>query len=140
MVKEIRILPREHGKRYYLMKSIYERIRRKSFKRTVNRIVDGDTFIVKPDILGFYRIRLSGVDTPEIGSGEKAKKMTKFLEKKILGKTVKLTIVGYNPPKGQYPGRWVAEVFSGLFSQINVSDLVQKEMTKKSFKDKILRR
>ncbi len=119
------------------MKDIYERIRRKSFKRIVNYVIDGDTFAVEGGIEGFDRIRLSGVDTPELGSGEKAEEMKEFLKEKILGKQVKITIVGYNAPRGKFKGRWVAEVYSGFFIQLNISDSVQLRMTHRSIFDKI---
>jgi micrococcal nuclease len=87
-----------------------------NYKAFVNRVVDGDTIDVIID-LGFgvltkERIRLLGIDTPEIRTKdlvEKAEglKAKEFVENAILLEEV--TIVTYKDSKGKF-GRYLAEV------------------------------
>ena len=110
----------------------------KSYKRTVTRIIDGDTFEIGKAIDGIVRIRLSDVDTPEIG--EKGyEKMTDYLKKLVLGKKVKLVIKSKDPKKGKFQARWVCYVYYGLFYKKYLSEKVQKEMDRKPLWKKILK-
>jgi endonuclease YncB( thermonuclease family) len=109
----------------------------KSYKRTVTRIIDGDTFEIGKKIDGINRIRIADVDTPEIG--EKGyEKMTDYLKKLILGKKVKLVIKSKNPPKGKYQARWICYVYYGLLYKKTLSEKVQKEMDRKTLWKKII--
>lgn len=116
----------------------YDKIRRKTYKRKVTRCKDGDTFVIDPPIEGVDVIRLSGVDTPEMGTGIVADKMTKYLNKLVLNKKVKLTVTGYNSKRGYWPGRWVCEVSVGspLYAT-DVCDKVQKRLMRKSWRDRL---
>lgn len=85
------------------------------YKALVSNVVDGDTIDVNLD-LGFditvnTRLRLYGIDTPEIRTRdlvEKAegKKATALVEEKILGKEVVLKIY-----KADKYGRYLADVY-----------------------------
>jgi micrococcal nuclease len=78
----------------------------KSVRRTVKKVLDGDTFQVARKIGGSNIVRLSGVDAPEKGSrgGSKA---TNVLRGMVGGKTVTIR------PEGSSYGRVVGTVFSG---------------------------
>jgi micrococcal nuclease len=83
---------------------------------TVVHVVDGDTLDVDiPDGRNRYtRIRLLGIDTPEIG-GEQSSGMyygpqaAEFTEKLVLGKPATLYLDSPNPTRGKY-GRLLAYV------------------------------
>ena len=74
----------------------------------VKRVIDGDTIILNNG----EKVRLLGVDTPELHHPQKpvqcyAQEAKKFTEKQVLGKIVKLTFEG---PKKYHYGRtldWV---------------------------------
>ena len=79
----------------------------------MTRVIDGDTFVADID-LGFgvwlhkQRLRLYGVDTPEVRGKRKSEKgiMVKNYVKELLeGKSFEIISYG----KGKY-GRWVADV------------------------------
>ena len=59
----------------------------------ISRVIDGDTVVIKSDQGINYKVRLIGIDAPEIkqGYGEEA---TKYLSNLILGKS--LVIIGSN--------------------------------------------
>ena len=72
-------------------------------RRTVKKIIDGDTFVVNRKIGNTNRIRLAGVRAPEkYQSGGRT--ATDKLRKLIGGKTVTIT------PVGRSYGRIVAQV------------------------------
>lgn len=83
---------------------------------TVNNVVDGDTIDVAID-LGFsitqrQRVRLYGINTPELHSKDVMERRAalsakSFLEEQVSGKQVKLKSV---KPKDKY-GRYLAEVW-----------------------------
>ncbi|OQY21366.1 MAG: hypothetical protein B6I34_07475 [Anaerolineaceae bacterium 4572_32.1] len=83
------------------------------YQATVERVVDGDTIYVTVD-LGFFltsmmKLRLRGVDTPEIRGKERPEglKAKAFVQEKLpLGK--KIVINSYKI--GKY-GRYIADVF-----------------------------
>lgn len=76
---------------------------KKSVRRKVQKVIDGDTFTVKKKVAGSQYIRVAGVNAPE--KGQKGhKKATDSLKRKIQGKTVTLR------PKAKSYGRTVAEV------------------------------
>lgn len=88
-----------------------------SYKAFVTNVVDGDTVDVEVD-LGFkikhgMRVRVDGVDTPELRSSNSlertaAKYATAYVEKLILGQTVYLRTY---KPKGDKYGRFLAQIY-----------------------------
>ena len=83
-----------------------------TYKAHVNRVVDGDTFDVTIDlgfrITTFQRLRLTGVDPPEIRGPERPEglKVKAYVKRLIEGKEV--TIETFK--QGKF-GRYVAEVY-----------------------------
>tara|TARA_R110000796_G_scaffold51304_5_gene120927 strand:+ start:610 stop:942 length:333 start_codon:yes stop_codon:yes gene_type:complete len=85
------------------------------YKATVTKVYDGDTITVDFD-LGFgilirkQKIRLLGVNTPEVRGAEKPEGIISrdALRQRILGKVV--TVRTSKDKKGKY-GRWLGEVF-----------------------------
>lgn len=74
-----------------------------SYRRKVQKIVDGDTFKVRNRVKGSQFIRITGINCPEKGQqGYHSAKQN--LSKKIQGKTVTVK------PKGRSYGRVVADV------------------------------
>ena len=76
--------------------------RKKSVRRKVQRIIDGDTFTVSNRVGGSQYIRVSGLNAPE--KGERGYASAKKDLSKIKGKTVTLR------PKAKSYGRTVADV------------------------------
>lgn len=76
--------------------------RRKSVRRKVQSIVDGDTFKVRNRVSGSQYIRVSGLNAPE--KGERGYASAKKDLSRIKGKTVTLR------PKAKSYGRTVADV------------------------------
>ena len=76
--------------------------RKKSVRRKVQSIVDGDTFKVRNRVGGSQYIRVSGLNAPE--KGERGYASAKKNLSKIKGKTVTLR------PKAKSYGRTVADV------------------------------
>jgi len=72
-------------------------------RRTVKRVIDGDTFEVARKIGGTNRVRLANVNAPERNT-KAGKKDTNRLRGLIGGKTVSVT------PVGRSYGRVVAKV------------------------------
>jgi len=85
------------------------------YKATVTKVYDGDTITVDFD-LGFgiilekQKIRLLGINTPEVRGSEKPQGIISrdALRQRILGNVV--TIKTSKDKKGKY-GRWLGEVF-----------------------------
>lgn len=88
------------------------------YNATCVSVYDGDTITVDLD-LGFntcrkgIKIRLFGINTPEIRGGTEATKEAgrrsrDWLKEKILGKEIILKT--YKDKKGKY-GRWLGEIF-----------------------------
>lgn len=76
---------------------------KKSFRRKVQKIIDGDTFKIRNKINNSQYVRITGLNCPEKGQyGFHSAK--KNLTKKIQGKTVTVK------PKGKSYGRIVADV------------------------------
>jgi len=82
-----------------------------AYDAEITRVIDGDTFDFKID-LGFSinvkeRLRLYGVNTPEIKGEEKSEgdRVKAYVTKLILGKTFKILVY----KKGKY-GRYVADL------------------------------
>lgn len=76
--------------------------RKKSVRRKVQSIVDGDTFKVRTRVSGSQYIRVAGLNAPE--KGERGYMSAKKNLSRIKGKTVTLT------PKAKSYGRTVANV------------------------------
>ena len=77
--------------------------KKKSVRRKVQKIIDGDTFKVSHRVEGSQFIRIANTDCPE--KGERGYKPAKQkLSKLLKGKTVTLR------PKGKSYGRTVADV------------------------------
>ncbi|MFC1728216.1 thermonuclease family protein [Nanoarchaeota archaeon] len=74
-------------------------------RRTVKRVLDGDTFETLRKINGSNRVRLANVNAPERGSSG-GRKATNVLRGMIGGKTVTVN------PVGRSYGRTVAKVSS----------------------------
>lgn len=92
------------------------------FKAIVRRVIDGDTVIV--DLEGkLTTVRLFGGDAPEIAHGSFEASLSdsiggqiakKRLERSVLGQTVTLNPVSFNPPSTEFEsGRLVAEMQLG---------------------------
>ena len=100
------------------------------YRGKVTRVVDGDTIDVKID-LGFgitydIRLRLKGIDTPEIYGPsskeeyEEGMKAKNLVEKYILDRWV--LIKTYKDRKGKY-GRYIGDVF---FDGMSLVDILKK--------------
>jgi micrococcal nuclease len=76
----------------------------------VIRVYDGDTITVSFCNVVDLRVRLIGVDTPEIRQGEAGKKVRDYVRKLILGKEVR--IVTDKRQRGPY-GRLLGYVYIG---------------------------
>jgi len=76
--------------------------RKKSVRRKVQSIIDGDTFKVRNRVNGSQYIRISGLNAPE--KGQRGYVSAKQNLSKIKGKTVTLR------PKAKSYGRTVADV------------------------------
>ena len=76
--------------------------RKKSTRRKVQKIIDGDTFTVRRRVRGSQYIRIAGINAPE--KGQRGYMKAKKLLGKLKGKTVTLR------PKGKSYGRTVAQV------------------------------
>ncbi len=92
-----------------------------SLKRTVKRVLDGDTFEVKRRVGKFNRIRLSNVNAPE-KKGRGGKKATSILRGLVGGKKVSIT------PHGRSYNRVVAKVTQ---NRKNINEAVKKKLSKK---------
>lgn len=86
----------------------------KRVTRTVNRIIDGDTFYVNRNVNGFNYIRIEGVDTPEKNK-KKYDHYKRKLSKLILGEVVSIT------PIARSYDRLLAKV---TFNRKNVGKLI----------------
>lgn len=76
---------------------------RKSYRRKVQRVIDGDTFKVRNKINNSQYVRITGLNCPE--KGQKGYTFAKQkLTRQIQGKTVTVK------PKGRSYGRVVADV------------------------------
>lgn len=95
------------------------------YRATVIRVVDGDTIDVDID-LGFFtvlhrqRIRLHGIDAPEVRGSERFSGLESkaWLKHKIEGKEIEL--VTFKDAKGKY-GRWLGVVY---FKNRNINQLM----------------
>lgn len=87
------------------------------YRGIVTNVVDGDTVDIDVQ-LGFgviydIRVRLNGIDTPEIFRPKTANEKMRgyaakrFVEKRILGKNV--NIITFKDKKGKY-GRYIADI------------------------------
>ena len=85
------------------------------YRARVVRVIDGDTLDVDIDLglkawLRDVRIRLAGIDTPELHGpdSEKAKEARDFLDHEVGGGNV--TLRTRKPDPADKYGRWLAEV------------------------------
>ena len=76
--------------------------KKKSVRRKVQEVIDGDTFKVRNKVEGSQYIRIAGIDAPE--KGQKGYADAKKKLNKLEGKTVTIK------PKGKSYGRVVADV------------------------------
>jgi micrococcal nuclease len=98
------------------------------YSATVVKVYDGDTITVDID-LGFgivlrkQKIRLYGVNTPEVRGEEKelGKKVRDLLREKILGETIIVKTI--KDKKGKY-GRWLGTIFH---KEENINDWLLNE-------------
>ena len=110
------------------------------YKGIVNRVVDGDTIDLEIDLgFGIYtkiRVRLKDIDTPELFRAktpmekEQGRKAKRFVEKKILGKTV--IVFTFKDKKGKY-GRYVANI---LYNNGEGDCFLAEELKKAGFEKK----
>ena len=77
--------------------------RKKSVRRKVQKVIDGDTFTVRNRVGGSQYIRVAGVNAPE--KGQRGYASAKKDLSKLKGKTVTLR------PKAKSYGRTVADVY-----------------------------
>ena len=108
------------------------------YKATITSVYDGDTCTADID-LGFYmilrkvKVRLWGINTPEIRGGtdeEKAKgrEVRDYLKERVLNQEVVLVSRG----KGKY-GRWLCEIYAG---DTNLNDeMLEKGMARPYMRD-----
>ena len=95
------------------------------YRATVVHVVDGDTIDVDID-LGFFtvlhkqRIRLHGIDAPEVRGRERYAGLESkaWLEQNIGGKEIEL--VTFKDAKGKY-GRWLGVIY---FNKQNINQLL----------------
>lgn len=90
-------------------------------RRTVKRVIDGDTFIVHRKIGSTNKIRLAGVNAPELNN-PKGRKAANILRGLIGGQSI--TIV----PKGRSYDRIVADV---RFERRSVNKRMKEKMRQK---------
>ncbi len=99
------------------------------YKATVEKVIDGDTFTASvkiwPGIEAKTRIRIRGINAPEIHTSRKCEKQAgenarKRLENLIQNKTVELTRI----KNGKYAGRVLAEV---TWQGQNIAEILLKE-------------
>ena len=104
------------------------------YRATVIRVIHGDTIDVDID-LGFFtvihkqRIRLHGIDAPEVRGSERFSGLEskEWLKHKIEGKEIELAT--FKDAKGKY-GRWLGVIY---FESRNINQLmVEKEMAEVS--------
>jgi micrococcal nuclease len=104
------------------------------YRAIVIRVIDGDTIDVDID-LGFFtvihkqRIRLHGIDAPEVRGSERFSglKSKSWLKQKIEGKEIEL--VTFKDAKGKY-GRWLGVIY---FKNRNINHLmVEKGLAESS--------
>lgn len=110
-----------------------------NYSAKVLRVVDGDTFDAVVD-LGFdvslnLRIRMAGINTPELKSKivverQKAQLAKDFLTEKITGKDILLDSSGQD----KY-GRWIGVVHIGKENVNNT--MVEKELAVKYMEEKV---
>lgn len=91
-----------------------------SYRRKVQEVIDGDSFTIQKPIQEFNKIRIEGIDTPEVGQPY-YKKAKRRLAGKIGGKTVTIK------PVGQSYDRLVAEVYC---DRQNLTRWMQERMYK----------
>lgn len=107
-------------------------LEQKNIKVHVLQIYDGDTYVVKlPEMPEYFKhlkwkVRLNGIDTPEISHRAKCKEeLEKGLEAKHLAEKIILDNGGYielrNIKHGKYAGRIIADVYVG---DVNLSQLL----------------
>ncbi len=84
-------------------------------KRTVDKVIDGDTFRVKRKVNGSNYIRLPGFDAPEINT--RGGQLAKNRLTRAIGKNVTIQ------PRGRSYGRVVADV---RHNRKNVSKTMKK--------------
>ena len=73
-----------------------------TIRRTVKKVIDGDTFEIRNKLMGTNFIRLAGINTPE--KWQRGYQSAKSKLNKLTGKTVTLI------PKGRSYNRVVADV------------------------------
>ena len=76
--------------------------RKKSVRRKIQRVIDGDTFTVRKNVRGLQYIRVASVNAPEKGKRGYASAKKRLL--KLKGKIVTIK------PKAKSYGRTVADV------------------------------
>jgi micrococcal nuclease len=86
------------------------------FYTSVKKILDGDTFII-----GNHRLRLLGIDAPEMGQGLMGEKSKRYLEQRLANKKVKVVVF-----KRDHYGRLLGLLFD---QKINLN----QEMVKKGW-------
>ena len=106
------------------------------YKAKIIDVYDGDTVTANVE-LGFnvsmeIKIRLYGIDTPEIRGEEKelGLKSKARLESLILDKTV--IIKTYKDKKEKY-GRWLADIYENKESEKSVNQILLSEGLAKSY-------
>jgi len=103
-----------------------------TYKAKVVKVYDGDTITVDIDLgldvwIHDQKIRLYGIDTPEVRGAEKVKGLLvrDHLRKMIMGKEIILET--FKDKKGKY-GRWLGTVW---FQGVNINEhLVKQRMAR----------
>ena len=107
-----------------------------TYRAVITSVYDGDTVTADIDLgmkiwLRSERLRLWGIDTPELNRGTKrqaARQTRDFLRSQILGQ--KVIIKTIRDRKGKY-GRYLAVIYKG---QVNINDLMISESYARRYK------
>ncbi len=105
------------------------------YRATITKVYDGDTLTATVD-LGFYahlcniKLRLSGINTPEVRGSERAEglRIRDFVRELVLNKEVEVKTI--KDSKGKY-GRWLAVVIlpdGRVLNQLLVEEGMAKEV------------
>lgn len=108
------------------------------YRATLEKVVDGDSFDVRIDlgfrITTFQRVRLNGVDTPEVNSADaaeraRAKEAKAFVDDWFAGAGTVL-VRSHKPGGGDKYGRYLADVLSSPDGHSLAADLIAAGLAK----------
>lgn len=86
------------------------------YQASVIRVLDGDTIEVRakvwPDVETHVKVRVNGINAPEIHTRRTCEKQAGLKAKKLAERTVGTTVTLKNVQRGKYAGRVVADVIT----------------------------